>query len=218
MKSVRLTQDMRQKILGRLLTHGFGKQVTALRADDEAFGLAVYEDVYDKLARRRMKSMPEGYMKQSLHLTVAFGGQQDQVVWKGHLPIASKDEYDRAKSYQADHPLAQRRDILERRRVALRAEKEGALHKIKAVLASCTTIRQLVEIWPEAEEFVRDFVASGPEAVTALALPIKSLNEQLGLPQVVVPSPAPAKKRLHQLQISSTYGKFGKSGGVDARG
>jgi len=220
MKSVRLTQDMRQKILCRLLEHAFGDRQKELRTDDEAFGLAVYEDVYDVLTRRRMKAFPEGFLKLKIHLKVAFGGQQDQVCWKGLRPTSAAHEYDRAKSYLADHPLSKRRDELEQRRSRLREEQNKSRSQIKSVLDSCSTIRQLVEIWPEASSFVEDFAASGPAAVTALALPIKSLNEQLGLPPVqVVPEVlgTVGGKLARKLQLSSTYGKFGKTEGAGAQ-
>jgi hypothetical protein len=61
MRSVRLTQDMRLKILRRLLEHAFGARFRELQADDEVFGLAVYENVYEPLVRRRMKSLPAGF-------------------------------------------------------------------------------------------------------------------------------------------------------------
>ena len=220
MKSVRLTLDMRQKILNRLLEHAFGVRLKELREDDESFGLAVYEDVYDVLTRRRMKAFPEGFFKLQCHIQVSFGGQQYRVCWKGLRPTAAAHEYDRAKSYVAGDPLSQRRDELEKRRSRLREEQDRSRSQIKSVLASCSTIRQLVEIWPEASSFVEDFVASGPAAVTALALPIKSLNEQLGLPPVQVVPKVPGKaggKLVRKLQISSTYGKFGKPEGAGAQ-
>jgi len=226
MKSVRLTKEMRLKILSRLLGHAFGKRESELQADDEAFGLAVYEDVYEPLVRRRMRSLPDGFMMKRGHLKAAFGGQQDQVAWKGLLPTASAHEYDRAKSYPADHPLSLKHDELEKRRGRLRAEKDGVRSQIRGVLESVTTLRQLAEVWPEASSFVQDFVESGPVAVTALALPIKSLNEQLGLPPgtasggggegAALLKPASAKL-VRKLRTSSLYGKFGPAGGADAR-
>ena len=209
MKSVRLTENMRRNVRERLLTHAFGKRQQELRADDEIFGGDVYETVYDALVRRRMKSMPEGFFRLASYLKVAFGGQQDQVVWRGLRPIASKHEYDRAASYVADHPLSQRSDALEKRRRDLKTDREAAYQKIKAVLASCSTLRQLVEIWPEAEPFVRDFQVSGPAAVTALALPIKSLNEQLGLPpgggSSVKAAPVVTTKVMKKVMASSLH-------------
>lgn len=195
MKSVRLTKEMRLKILSRLVEHAFGKLAKELQADDDAFGLAVYVDVYDPLVRRRMRALPEGFIAKKCAIRVAFGGQQNQVSWRGFLPIAAKHVYDRAKSYLSDDPLSQRHDALERRRNLLRAERDGVWSQIKGVLESCTTLKQLVEIWPEAESFVRDFAEQGPAAVTALALPIKSLNELLGLPPSnVVPALVVEKK------------------------
>jgi hypothetical protein len=134
------------------------------------------------------------------HINVAFGGQQDRVVWKGLLPIASKHEFDRAASYAPDHPLSQRRDVLEKLRSALRADKDRASSQIKGVLSSCSTLRQFVEIWPEAASFVKDFEQAGPAAVTALALPIKSLNEQLGLPPEEHVTSANATQRKEDLK------------------
>ena len=67
-------------------------------------------------------------------------------------------------------------------------------------------------------QLLKDFVADGPAAVTALALPIKSLNEQLGLlpAEVVTKSPVDEKK-VRKVKLSSLYGKFGSSGGTDDR-
>jgi hypothetical protein len=194
MKSVRLTVEMRNMILGRLLQHTFGERQEAIRKDELAFGRDVYDDVYDPLMRRRMRSLPDGFLHKSTGLYVTFGGQHDKVDFGELRNVAARHEScGVAISYPADDPLTARHADLNNRRRRLKEERDGARSQAKAVLYNVSTLKKRLEVWPEVSSFVKDL--QGSAAPTELALPIKSLNEILGLPPAEqAPAPALAKR------------------------
>lgn len=52
----------------------------------------------------------------------------------------------------------------------------------KAILYSVKTVKQLLEVWPEAVELLPDIEAK--PVSTALTLPVKSVNKLIGLPSL----------------------------------
>lgn len=82
--------------------------------------------------------------------------------------------------YDAKHPLTARYDAWKKAQDDLDAEKSKAKSSAEAVLNSVTTVKKLIEVWPEVEQFARPFAVESPSR--AIALPIRELNARLGLP------------------------------------
>lgn len=181
MTSVRLNLQIRDKILQRMLEHAFGKRDKKLAADKTALGNEVYSDLYPTYIRKRMAALPEGYLPESRSQAVAFAGQVTVVLWNGLRRVAeARSSYHPAKAYDAVHVFTKRFFSLERESSRLKEERAKAESAARAALNSCSTVKKLLEIWPEAKPFVSDFAA--PPEVRALTLSIKDLNAQLGLP------------------------------------
>ena len=181
MNSVRLNLQVRAKILQRLLAHAFGERDKKLNADKEALGHDVYNDLYPTDLRKKMSALPDGFLPESRSQSVAFAGQVTVVVWHELRRIAdSRSSYHPTKAYDSDHVFTKRFFGLERESSRLKEERAKAESAARAVLNSCSTLKKLLEIWPEAAPFASDFTA--PPAVRALTLSIKDLNVQLRLP------------------------------------
>ena len=180
MSSVRLNQQIRNTILQRMLKHAFSERLETLDKEEEALGDDIYDDIYPKEIRKKMAALPADYLPIAKYHHVAFGGQVTQIKW-AELRRISSDlyGYHTAKAYDAADPFSKRFFELEKHRAKLKEERERAAKAAAAALNSCTTIKKLLEVWPEAAPFVEDFTA--PPAVLALTLSIKDLNAQLGL-------------------------------------
>ena len=82
--------------------------------------------------------------------------------------------------FAADHPLALQFGQLENRKADLKSKRDTLRHQVQAVLASVTTVKKLLEIWPEAKELLPQNVEEAKPQLPAL--PIADVNALIGLP------------------------------------
>lgn len=180
MSTVRLTNYIRETVLARLLKHAFEAREKALEKDKHAFARQVYDAIYPAAIQKAMKALPKGYLPTDGDLKVSFDGEYTHVYFGESRLIAKCHEYNAAKVFDPKDPLTARYHELEKVEEALKAEKSKAKSSAEAALDSCTTVKKLIEVWPEVEPFVKDFATTSQSR--ALALPIKELNKSLGLP------------------------------------
>ncbi len=179
MTTVRLNEKIRRKILHRLLDHAFGGERGTIAALEERLGQSVYADLYDAETLARMEALPEGFFERRCHVFVAFGGQRDSVPVSG--PVAHcHSGFDPARSYAASDPRSRLHADIYRRKGELKEREDKARREAMAALGSASTLRQLIEAWPEVAEFAGDVVAPEP-ATKAIAVSVAVLNKQLRL-------------------------------------
>lgn len=198
--STRLTNDLRDTIASDILRHRFNEQVDALIADRAALADAIYNDIYRKSDREKMEALPKGWLPEETNIGVQFGSSSsryENVEFNGHFygklgALRTKREDERvtrrvphkhrsgcAKVYEETHKLALRHQELDARWSAMKAEFDAASRQIMAALASVSTIKRLIEVWPE----VAPFASKHEDAPRQLpSVPTEKLNEMLGLP------------------------------------
>jgi hypothetical protein len=179
MNSVRLNQNMRDAILQRMLDHAFGARSAEIVKLKREFAGDVYDEVYPPKTRAILRRVPAGFLPTTSGFQVIFAGQYTTVHWGEERPAAEKDLHRAVGTYSAEHSFSVRHFEIEKTEARLREERGRALGAARAALRSCTTVKQLVEVWPEAAPFVKAFTA--PPQQKALTLNIESLNKQLGL-------------------------------------
>lgn len=82
--------------------------------------------------------------------------------------------------FAADHPLVLQFGQLENRKSDLKSRRATLKQQVQAVLGSVTTVKKLLEVWPEAKELLPHNLE---EAKLQLpALPIADVNALIGLP------------------------------------
>lgn len=181
MANIRLTQSMRETILSRLLKHAFEDREKEILRERHKLGNDIYNDVYSKDMRRKMKALPGGFLPTSRSMSVAFGGQRHNAEFEDPRPVAEDHNgYSPARSYDAKDEFSIRHFDIDKSTAALNEERGRAKVAVKAVLNACTTLKGFLEVWPEAAPFVEDFKKSSAP-VLALTVSIKDLNKQLGL-------------------------------------
>ena len=179
--SVRLNDVIRAQILEAVLQHAFGEREKKLAAERLAMGDYAYKDVYDAKLRRQMAAMPAGFLPENDDLGIQFEG-----IGFTRLPlaeprrIADSHRCGAAKVYDSDHQLTLRYRDRSEARDAVGAERREARIRAKTVLGSVTTVKKLIEVWPEVRQFAEPWLVESPSR--ALALPIQDLNRALGLP------------------------------------
>lgn len=197
--SQRLTNDIREMIVVDVLIHRFRADADAFRADQAALANRVYEDIFDAKTREKMAAVPDGWLPKTTNVGVQFGGanRYEQMYFDGHISgnirkVATKSDapetfrlipYNRhrvcAAVYEASHPLSIAHAKLEQRKATLDDQIETAKRSIEAALAAVTTVKRLIETWPEVAPFASKFDGEKPQLP---ALPTQHLNSILDLP------------------------------------
>jgi len=179
MASKRLTNDLRICITKAVLNHRFGAEEKALDAAMEALGDLIYETLYPEAgaARKRLDTALDGEYAYCTGIDCNLAGDYRTVPMSKQRPVQHKHCRGRAKFAAGEAPVIQFRDIQTRRSKLREAENE-ARAKVNGVLSGATTVKKLLEIWPEVEPFVPP--AAAP--VNLPAIPRVEVNALLGLP------------------------------------
>lgn len=204
MASVRLTNDLRETLLYKMLTHRFGEEIVQLVKDRAVFATKVYNDVYDETARRSMAKLPAGWLAEDRALKVKFGNDYSELHFDGRCiygdvlrctpqkfrdaksvverRVAYNHHNGCAKVYSVREPLAIEFGQLRDRIKDIKAGIERAKGHTDPALKKFSTLQALVKEWPEIEPFAMPYIKSPP--VPLPALPTQSLNELYKLPIV----------------------------------
>lgn len=208
MKVIRLTRDNRKLIVDRLMKRAFDDETAKLREDEVAFGKKVYADVYSPAVLKKMRALPEGYLLEVSTILVSFGGQVGQVTFGEDRRVAAQhaERYKPVISYSAQDPMSDDYRDFEARENGLKDRKAGAYRMAMAVLESVSTVKQLVEVWPEVAEVLGEL--GEEKSSVALAVPLADLNRQFGFVSEAKGTRPSLKEKV---ALSSAYGKSGDS-------
>lgn len=83
---------------------------------------------------------------------------------------------------KADHQLASEFDDIERDNLSIEEKRDDIRVKVRAAVDSLTTVKKLLEIWPEVSELLPK--ESKPAAKLPM-VPVSELNAEIGLPSEV---------------------------------
>ncbi len=166
--AVRLTKLIREQILNALLKHSFEAREKGLKERKQAFAKEIYNDIYPPKVRAAMAALPAGFLPTDNDLTVSFeGGGCPRADFGERLPIAKAHEYNATKAYPPEPPFTARFIPLDREEKDLKREKDEAKNNAKAVLERGTTVKKLIDAWPEVETFARPYAAESTSRAVA---------------------------------------------------
>lgn len=176
----RLTNEIRQQIITKLLNHGFSKQQAALEAEENALALDAYNDIYPSAIQELMQTLPTGFLTVSKSIYCKFGSEYANLAFEGSEGKCIADKHTGvAKVYAADSNLALKYMELDFKGKSLRDERNQAKVTAYGILYSVHTVEKLLETWPECKPFV-EAVTPVPKPLPP-ALPIPEINAMLGL-------------------------------------
>lgn len=152
--SVRLTNWHKSQILNALDAHRVGPREEALRLKQEFFALRVYQDLYSEKVRAQMACMPPGFLPETESFKVSFGGKVTQLNLAHPCRFADKHKRLVWFVYPAPHPFSEEHMSLEGESEELDALCSCVRAQAKAALDSVTTVKKLLQLWPEVAPFV----------------------------------------------------------------
>lgn len=181
MSTIRLNSTIRQTIVKHLMAHAFEKQEKALEEQKAALGDLAYQTVIAALPAREkplLEQVPDSWLRTRGGLHFAYPGGYDHVSFgeDKHLP----EKLIRTHKLEADHKLTKAIVAYERARDDLKKEKRDARKAAETALGRVTTIKRLLEEWPEIKPIVEKAL---PEARQPSLPSIRKedLNKQFAL-------------------------------------
>lgn len=188
MKNPRLTNELRRKIRKAVLEHRFASDEAALKETEDSIGKAVYDELYPdgSPARDRLFSSPvDGEYCWTNEVHCVFKGNHGSKTFL--LPESRPFLHKHVRVYEnsayveigPDGHIAVLRQKYKDRKDSLDEARKDAGSLVWAVLEKATTIKKLVEIWPEIEPFIPQDVTA--PVVNLPAVPTEEINALLGL-------------------------------------
>lgn len=173
---MRLTKDIRNQILDAVLAHRFTDEETSLEESFRAFADDYYRALFSPEEWELINNCPREWFYVSTDICARYQGRSQ------FLKMSSEERVPQSlkREDMLDTQARRYAKLLERRTKYQKLRCEVSQHAA-GVLNSVTTVKRLLEVWPEVKKFIpTEF--SKPDVTTALAIPMKQLNEKLRLP------------------------------------
>jgi hypothetical protein len=196
----RLTKDMRDEIVRKVLHYKFAEEEKALAAE----GGRVFDAVIDAVQgeyKDKIAAVPEEYFHRTISFsvrvndskrrnrgenTVSVSGTHPRAVPEGH-GFNRYSNLDMKEVGEAAYKLAH--DYAEK--VLDKKDRRSSLkEKLTALVYSVTTTKRLYEVWPELAAIVPEPKENQPAVGTALTVSVAELNKIIPLPPPKQEKPA----------------------------
>lgn len=148
MSTIRLNSTIRDTIVKHLMAHRFEKQEKALEEKKAALGDLAYQTVIDALPEREkalLAQVPDNWLRSRTGLHFSFPGNYELVDLNGTRYLPEK----LIRTHQLEAIVE-----YERARNSLKQEKRDAKHAAQTALGKVTTVKRLLEEWPEIKPIV----------------------------------------------------------------
>ena len=178
---MRLNSEIRNQIIRSLVTKTFEPKEEELLKKRTALGDDFWRMAYTDRQRRSMRQLPKGFfpLQDTIRVTILDHGNYDHVRMSKPRLLAFDQGHRTPIGVEPDSDLGKRYLRLIREEEALRGEKRKAINQARQILASVSTPKRLIEIWPEVAPFIPEIQKPN----TDLSIPIKDVNASFGLEQ-----------------------------------
>ena len=180
---MRLTNEIRERLLTRVLSHGFKERQYLMKKAYMDFADKCYSDTYTPEIQSLISQLPNNFFPKVTTINMSFGGRKFQHNGSKTVPVGYLSYHGYINKLAEDHVLTDEFLYLEKENDALKKELADAKQNAKALLYSVQTMKRLLEVWPEIEAFTKDIV---PEKIGLPAIQIVDLNKKLKLPPIEV--------------------------------
>lgn len=180
MKSVRLSNSMRQEILNSVCSE-YEQQNPCPENLEEKLSLWVYADIHSGVCQSVLKAVDQRYLTHGRKFKVSFAGYQFMVKLPEDKVVFAENAYDVHKVY-SDTPVI----FLEYQKRLHEIKKwvdeyKDFRREIEQLLASVNTTNQLLSLWPEVQPFFPPYLVDPSKAIKLPTIRTTKFNERLGL-------------------------------------
>lgn len=193
MATIKLTKGIREEIVDLMIKRKFGPIKKKIDDKKEKLADKFYNMIYTKAEQEKMYALPKGWLVEnsSMDFRIPCGP------WKSfYFPKDEKGNKtfkrvhsDKSCTINLDRSIPKEAKIIEMieafedEQQTYKKERREAERQAMALLSSVTTVKRAIEVWPEAEYFIKK--AIGAHASSNAPVPViltENLNNKLGLP------------------------------------
>lgn len=200
----RLSTNIKEALWKKLAERAYLKQCDEVIKEQADFAARIYDECFSEKDRKRMYDLPQGWLPTDGDIKVKLAGSVTQFYFWGtgdiyNLPEAMR--YAGAKVLDVPQkrfpsnkkdgvcgvidggtPLSEDWLKLQAKKGDLCRTIDDARRAAMVVMHSATTVKRLIDIWPEAEEFAKKYLDNGERKALLPAVSVERLNALLGLP------------------------------------
>ena len=186
MASVRLTNDIKNKIKNLVLKRRFEKKKQELDKAFSDLGMEIYATYYTPEVLQKMHDLGDQFFPSGNRIKFASPTGKVLTIQLENEVLYGKQHhfhYDLRVVYQCkeNDPIWEKWHKLDTDHTCLTQEKTEAKNELDSILARCATSSKLFQAWPELKTLV-DHLIPQPEPKQLPALPTLRLNEKYNLP------------------------------------
>lgn len=194
----RLTKDLREAILTKIMHRGFYDRLIAQIEREKEWAEEVYQYLYGADLPLLAK-VPERWLDRGGMISLKIGNEHTQISWTWGISSSTfrriLSPYEAHKTrilpcnvtglitahyFGYGEPLAMKFEQIHDARNDLETAYKKAMAQANALLESVSTVSKLIKTWPEIESIVRDVLGQEPAPVPSL--PTEDLNKIFDLP------------------------------------
>ncbi|CCG43362.1 Nmad5 family putative nucleotide modification protein [Magnetospirillum molischianum] len=150
----KLTNFDRDQIVGAVLKDAFDARNQAHQDEGYALGMSIYADVFGEKMIGQMNALPDGWLPTIKVVKVMIAGAWTELVLSDFVRVLASRNGHCLKSYEATDPLAERFTAWANAGEEIRVQKSELRNKVRALVYSVTTVKKLIEVWPEAVNYL----------------------------------------------------------------
>jgi len=155
--SRKLTQELKNGIVGDLIRHRFDADTTKLEKERDKLADAIFKSAFSAPQRKKMNDLPAGWLPTTIRVDIMVGGQYSSFQIKDEQRIPYDKRNHRCMlNVDGKDPLGQRVTEWNTAWKSLQSTKDQARKEAHAILNSVTTTAKLQKVWPEIEPFLPD--------------------------------------------------------------
>lgn len=161
-------------------------RIEALGGEDKAKKMELVLEVAIsnlKMLREEVNSDIGTYNSKNSRIIPAFAGQRTTLYYgndKDDNEIRLLTPSREKCLFSADHELSKRFEKLNKKESKIKKKESEIEANVQAALNSVTTIKRLIEIWPESKELIPTDISKSTSTLPALQ--VEDLNKLIGLP------------------------------------
>lgn len=187
MASVKLNAEMRTNILNEIIGDRYEVRRKELALREKAFGKKVVDFFITDEIKAKIAELPKNWFPAPYYLAVRFAGEYENFYFKDYgfqEHIAVPRCLDCVQNLPGNHPLSEERDELKNAEKDINSEETADRNRIKAILQSVSSSKQLIEVWPELETIVNKHCHGTPKMKIGLpAIVVDDINNKFNLPK-----------------------------------
>lgn len=186
MATARLTNSIRDAIKSKVMHRAFDKLHEDLKEREHDLAVAVYNIAFSKKDHKLMEMLPSGWLPKRSSFQVKF---EEGTV--GYITLRFKNEEDMVVPYnkhnygalvviELGHEIEKSVIKWQNDKSDLEKKQSETKASVVAILDSVTTIKRLMDVWPEAKDFILPYMSESK--CTLPAIQFKEVNKMLNLP------------------------------------